>query len=242
MFESFFARPVTVVSAEHALPGRTSPLPDIPEHNVVTGTSMHAFPAGTEVIYLAMGCFWGVERIFWKLPGVITTAVGYAGGYTPNPTYEETCTGRTGHTETVLVAYDPTATTPIELLTVFWENHNPTTANQQGNDVGTQYRSAIYWTTEEQRNAALRTRAAFQHELDRADAGLATTEIRPFASTNNDNAPAPIDDPHDYPATGFDGPAGPFYYAEEYHQQYLHKNPAGYCNHGPNGFTCRVEN
>jgi peptide-methionine (S)-S-oxide reductase len=174
------------------------------------------WPEGTEVFYLAMGCFWGTERIFWQQPGVVTTAAGYMGGLTPNPTYEETCTGRTGHAETVLVAYDPQRTSPELLLKEFWENHDPTTANRQGNDVGTAYRSAIYWTTPEQELAAQATREAFQKVLDDNGFGPITTETRSAED------------------------AGPFYYAEDYHQQYLFKNPGGYCNHGFKGMTCPV--
>jgi len=161
-----------------------------------------------------MGCFWGAERIFWRLPGVVSTAVGYMGGYTPNPSYEETCTGRTGHTEAVLVAYDPTKTDAETLLKAFWENHDPTQGMRQGNDVGSQYRSAIYWTTPEQEAAAKATRDAFGQVLTANRYPEITTELRS------------ADD------------AGPFYYAEDYHQQYLDKNPGGYCNHGPNGMTC----
>jgi peptide-methionine (S)-S-oxide reductase len=157
-----------------------------------------------------------VERIFWKLPGVVTTAAGYMGGFTPNPTYEETCTGRTGHAETVLVAYDPARTSPELLLKAFWENHDPTQGNRQGNDIGTAYRSAIWWTTEGQENAARATFAAFQDVLTAAGRGEITTTL------------------------GSATDAGPFWYAEDYHQQYLHKNPGGYCNHGPNGLTCPV--
>ena len=199
------------------LPGRPTPLPDIPERHTVLGTSMHEpWPEGTEVMTVAMGCFWGAERIFWQLPGVVTTAAGYQGGSTPNPTYREVCSGRTGHTEAVLVAYDRRRTDPETLLRAFWENHDPTTANRQGNDIGTQYRSAIYWTTEEQERAALATRDAFAEVLAAAGHGPIVTELRPASE------------------------AGPFYYAEDYHQQYLHKNPGGYCNHGPNGYTCPV--
>lgn len=212
-----------MVSPHDALPGRDSALPGIPDRHDVLDAPLHPpFPAGTQVLYVAMGCFWGAERIFWKLPGVVSTAVGYTGGFTPNPTYEETCTGRTGHTEAVLIAYDPTRTDAEHLLKAFWENHDPTTANRQGNDVGTQYRSAIYYTTDEQRRAAEATRDAFQGELDARGFGQISTEIRPFE------------------AAGDDSGAGPFYYAEGYHQQYLHKNPGGYCNHGPNGLTCPV--
>jgi peptide-methionine (S)-S-oxide reductase len=207
----------TMVTPDEALPGRATRPYDVPETHAVLGTPLAGpWPEGTQVIYVAMGCFWGAERIFWQLPGVVTTAVGYMGGYTPNPTYEETCTSRTGHTEAVLVAYDPKQTSPDLLLKAFWENHDPTTANRQGNDVGTQYRSAIYWTTAEQEAAVRRTRQAFQAELDAHRLGAITTEVRPASE------------------------AGEFYYAEDYHQQYLHKNPGGYCNHGPNGLTCPI--
>ncbi len=201
---------------EDALPGRSTPHQVDPTH-VVLGTPIDGpFPEGSETIYVAMGCFWGVERIFWKQPGVITTAVGYMGGYTPNPTYEETCTGRTGHAEAVRVVYDPERTSPELLLKEFWENHDSTTANRQGNDVGTTYRSAIYWTTPDQERAAIATRDAFQKVLTDNGYGEITTEIRS------------ADD------------AGPFYIAEDYHQGHLAKNPGGYCNHGPNGMTCPV--
>ncbi len=211
---------VSMVSHDDALPGRSTPMSGVAQRHLVLDAPLDGpFPDGTQVLYVGMGCFWGAERIFWQLPGVISTAVGYTGGYTPNPTYEETCTGRTGHTEAVRIAYDPTVTDAAQLLKAFWEQHDPTTANRQGNDVGTQYRSAIYWTTPEQRDAAEATRALFQGELDARDFGQISTEIRPF-----------------------DGPdgAGPFYLAEDYHQQYLAKNPGGYCNHGPNGLTCQI--
>jgi peptide-methionine (S)-S-oxide reductase len=206
-----------MTTADTSLPGRSTPLPDLPDRHVVLGTSMLGpWPAGTEVLYVAVGCFWGAERIFWKLPGVVTTAVGYMGGYTPNATYEEVCSGRTGHTEAVLIAYDASLISPELLLKAFWENHDPTQGFRQGNDVGTQYRSAVYWTTAGQEAAARTTREAFQIVLKGNGFGDITTELRP--------------------AEG----AGPFYYAEGYHQQYLHKNPGGYCNHGPNGMTCPV--
>ena len=212
-----FGRRTSFVTREEALPGRhTRPYAVSPTH-VVLGTPLEGpWPAGSEVVYLAMGCFWGVERIFWRLPGVIVTAAGYMGGYTPNPTYEETCTGATAHAETVQVVYDPAVTSISALLKVFWENHDPTQGNRQGNDVGTAYRSAIYWTTPEQEAAALATQDAFQKVLRDHGFGAITTEIRSAAD------------------------AGPFYLAEDYHQGYLHKNPAGYCNHGPNGMTCPV--
>jgi peptide-methionine (S)-S-oxide reductase len=205
----------TMPTTDTALPGRRSrPFEIRPEHLVLHTPVEGPWPEGTEVFYLAMGCFWGTERIFWQQPGVVTTAAGYMGGLTPNPTYEETCTGRTGHAETVLVAYDPQRTSPELLLKEFWENHDPTTANRQGNDVGTAYRSAIYWTTPEQELAAQATREAFQKVLDDNGFGPITTETRSAED------------------------AGPFYYAEDYHQQYLFKNPGGYCNHGFKGMTC----
>jgi peptide-methionine (S)-S-oxide reductase len=215
----FRSTPKTV-TREQALAGRAEPLPGVPATHEVLGTPMQGpWPDGTQVLYVAMGCFWGTERIFWRIPGVVTTAAGYQGGFTPNPTYEEVCTGRTGHAEAVLVAYDQRAVTPEELLKAFWENHDSTTPNQQGNDLGTQYRSAIYWTTPEQEQAALATRDAFQQVLHEHGHSQITTEIRPVSGESG---------------------AGPFYYAEGYHQQYLHKNPNGYCNHGPNGMTCPV--
>ncbi|WP_145228136.1 peptide-methionine (S)-S-oxide reductase MsrA [Rudaeicoccus suwonensis] len=206
-----------MVSRDNALPGRPTPLPGIADSNVVLGSPMRGpWPDGTKVLYVAMGCFWGTERIMWRIPGVVTTAAGYMGGFTPNPTYDETCTGRTGHTETVLVAYDPQATSAELILKQFWENHDPTTANRQGNDIGTQYRSAIYWTDDEQAQAVASTSAAFQQVLHDNGFGDISTEMRPASEV------------------------GEFYYAEDYHQQYLHKNPGGYCNHGPNGMTCPV--
>lgn len=207
----------TMPTADDALPGRSTRPFTVPTTHEVLGTPLEGpWPDGTQVLYVAMGCFWGAERIFWQLPGVVTTAAGYTGGFTPNPTYEETCTGRTGHAEAVLVAYDPSRTSPELLLKAFWENHDPTTANRQGNDVGTAYRSAIFWTTPEQEAAAKATREAFQGELTRVGGGEITTQL---ASAEQ---------------------AGPFWYAEDYHQQYLHKNPNGYCNHGPNGLTCPI--
>ena len=200
-------------------PGQPEPLPHVPDQgmHLVLGTSMHGpWPEDTEVLYVAMGCFWGAERIFWQLPGVVSTAVGYQGGSTPAPSYEQVCTGITGHAEAVLVAYDPTRTDPELLLKAFWENHDPTTPNRQGNDIGTQYRSAIFWTTPEQEQAAHATRDAFEQVITAAGHGPVVTEIRPAKEV------------------------GEFYYAEDYHQQYLHKNPGGYCNHGPNGYTCPV--
>lgn len=197
--------------------GRDRPLPDIPETHAVLGTPLHgAWGEQTQVLYVAMGCFWGAERLFWTIPGVVTTAAGYMGGVTPNPTYQEVCTGRTGHAEAVLVAYDPTVVGPEELLRVFWENHDPTTMDRQGNDRGTQYRSALYWTTPEQERAVMATHDAFQQVLTDHGYGQITTELAPASAV------------------------GEFYYAEDSHQQYLHKHPWGYCNHGPNGLTCPV--
>jgi peptide-methionine (S)-S-oxide reductase len=207
----------TLTTADDALAGRNTPLPDILDrHEVLDSSMLGPWPDGTQVLYVAMGCFWGAERIFWKLPGVLTTAAGYMGGYTPNPTYEEVCSGRTGHTETVLIAYDESVISAELLLKAFWENHDPTQGFRQGNDLGTQYRSAIFWSSPVQQAAAQATREAFQVVLTGNGFGDITTEMRPASE------------------------AGPFFYAEGYHQQYLHKNPGGYCNHGPNGMTCPV--
>jgi peptide-methionine (S)-S-oxide reductase len=198
---------------EHlALPGRAEPIPS-PDTHFVTGRPIKPpFPDGTETAVFALGCFWGAERRFWQVPGVWATAVGYSGGFTPNPTYEEVCTGRTGHAEVVLLAYDPAAVSYTDLLGVFWEAHDPTQGMRQGADVGTQYRSAIYTTSPTQAVLAERSRAAYQEALRAAGHGDITTEIRP---------------------------AGPFYYAEGYHQQYLAKNPQGYCGLGGTGVPCR---
>ncbi len=207
----------TMPTRDDAMQGRDHRIFPVPSTHAVLGTPLEGpWPDGTEVLYVAMGCFWGVERIFWKIPGVVTTAAGYMGGFTKNPTYDETCTGRTGHAEAVLVAYDPSVTSPELLLKAFWENHDPTQGNRQGNDVGTAYRSAIFWTTPGQEAAARATREAFQGVLTGARRGEITTTV---ASAKD---------------------AGPFWYAEDYHQQYLFKNPNGYCNHGPNGLTCPV--
>jgi peptide-methionine (S)-S-oxide reductase len=212
-----FGRTTTPVTAETALAGHPQRTYPVPATHAVLKTPLEGpWPDGTEVLYVAMGCFWGAERIFWRLPGVVTTAAGYMGGFSPNPTYEETCTGRTGHTEAVLVAYDPARTSPELLLKEFWENHDPTTPNRQGNDVGTQYRSAVYWTTPQQEAAVRATAETFGAELTRHRLGPVSTELRPASE------------------------AGAFYYAEAYHQQYLFTNPNGYCNHGPNGLTCQV--
>jgi peptide-methionine (S)-S-oxide reductase len=208
-----FTKPSRMVSPEDALPGRDERMV-VPARHEVLGTPLEPpFPAGLEQAVFGLGCFWGAERVFWRAPGVYTTAVGYAGGYTPNPTYQEVCTGRTGHTEAVLVVFDPEKTSYEELLRLFWENHDPTQGMRQGNDAGTQYRSAAYWTSDEQRRAAEESRAAYQGRLAEAGYGEITTEI---------------------------AEAGPFYYAEPYHQQYLQKNPNGYCGLGGTGVSCPV--
>ena len=200
-------------AAGDALPGRAGAMP-VTESHLVLGTSLEPpFPDGIETAVFAMGCFWGAERIFLNLPGVHTTAVGYAGGITPNPTYEEACSGRTGHAEAVLVAYDPERISYDELLRVFWEGHDPTQGMRQGNDVGTQYRSAAYWSTDAQRAALEASRDRYAAALAGAGCGQITTEI---------------------------AEAGPFYYAEPYHQQYLARNPSGYCGIGGTGVTFPV--
>ena len=208
---SFFRKTADVIDRERALPGRETPMPVTATHFVNGNPIVPPFPDGLETAVFGLGCFWGAERIFWKTPGVYSTAVGYAGGVTPNPTYEETCSGRTGHTEAVLVVYDPAVVTFDDLLKKFWEGHNPTQGMRQGNDVGTQYRSVIYTTSQPQLESALASKARYQAELDRSGYGEITTEI---------------------------GEAGPFYYAEGYHQQYLGKNPNGYCGLGGTGVSC----
>ena|ERR1700722_20755278 len=208
-----FTRKPNIVDAESALPGRDTPIP-VPERHEVLGTPLTGpFPEGVETAIFGMGCFWGAERIFWQTPGVYTTAVGYAGGYTPNPTYEEVCSGRTGHTEAVLVAFELASVSYEDILRLFWEGHDPTQGMRQGNDVGTQYRSAILWHGDAQRKAAEASRDAYQATLTQAGYGEITTEIVE---------------------------AGPFYYAEDYHQQYLAKNPNGYCGLGGTGVSCPV--
>jgi len=198
---------------EEALPGRDTPMP-VPERHTVLGTPLRGpWPTGYQVAIFGMGCFWGAERLFWKVPGVYSTSVGYAGGITPNPTYEETCSGMTGHTEAVQVVYDPAKVSYGQLLKVFWENHDPTQGMRQGNDIGTQYRSAIYATTDEQLAEAQASRDAFAPVVAKSGYGEITTEI---------------------------AKAGEFYYAEDYHQQYLDKNPRGYCGIGPNGMSCPI--
>jgi peptide-methionine (S)-S-oxide reductase len=208
-----FADKTRLVAPERALPGRDVAMPVPARHAVLGNPIAPPFPAGLERAVFALGCFWGAERLFWQAEGVWTTAVGYAGGYTPNPTYEEVCSGSTGHTEAVLVVFDPSQTGYDELLRIFWEGHDPTQGMRQGNDVGTQYRSAIYWESEAQRDAALASRTSFEERLRDAGYGDISTEI---------------------------APAGPFFYAEDYHQQYLAKNPNGYCGLGGTGVSCPV--
>jgi peptide-methionine (S)-S-oxide reductase len=204
-----------MIAPEEALPGRQEPLA-VPARHEVLGTPLRPpYPAGTQVAEFALGCFWGAERQFWRTPGVVSTAVGYEGGYTPNPTYEEVCSGRTGHAEAVRVVFDPAKVSYGELLKLFWESHNPTQGMRQGNDVGTQYRSVIFYKSDEQRSAAEESRAAYQENLSDAGYGEISTQIVP---------------------------AGEFYFAEDYHQQYLadSKNPYGYCPDHGTGVSCPI--
>jgi peptide-methionine (S)-S-oxide reductase len=206
----FTKKHTSMVDADSALPGRETEMP-VPARHEVLGTPLQGpFPSDVETAVFGMGCFWGAERIFWQAPGIYTTAVGYAGGFTPNPSYEEVCSGRTGHTEAVLVAFDTAATSYEELLKLFWEGHDPTQGMRQGNDTGSQYRSAIYWQNESQQVSAEASREAYQQMLTGAGHGEITTEL---------------------------AQAGPFYYAEDYHQQYLAKNPSGYCGLGGTGVS-----
>ncbi len=208
-----FRTKTSLPTREDALPGRDARMP-VPASHHVLGTPLEPpFPEDTETAVFGMGCFWGAERGFWETPGVFTTAVGYAGGFTPNPTYKEVCSGRTGHTEVVLVVYRPAEVAYEDLLRVFWEGHDPTQGMRQGNDVGTQYRSAVYTTSDAQREAALASRDRYAERLREAGYGEITTKIEP---------------------------AGEFFYAEDYHQQYLSKNPNGYCGIGGTGVTCPV--
>ena len=208
-----FREKTKMIEPDRALPGRETAMP-VPARHDVLGTPLQPpFPDGLEALVVGMGCFWGAERLFWQLPGVYTTAVGYAGGSTPNPTYEEVCSGSTGHTEVVLVVYDPAKISYDALLKIFWESHDPTQGMRQGNDVGTQYRSAIYTYSPEQHRAAEASRERYQQQLASAGYGPITTEIR-------------------------DAPE--FYFAEDYHQQYLAKNPFGYCGLGSTGVSCPV--
>lgn len=202
-----------MVSPDDALPGRSGAIPTAATHHVFGKPLIADVPEGMEQAMFGMGCFWGVERMFWKLDGVQSTMVGYAGGYTPNPTYEEVCTGKTGHNEVVRVVYDPARISYDQLLQVFWEGHDPTQGMRQGNDRGTQYRSGIYTYSDAQKAAAEASREAFAPRLSQAGYGAITTEI--------------VDAP-------------PFYFAEDYHQQYLSKNPAGYCGIGGTGVTCPI--
>ena len=209
----FSKKPLAIPSKADALPGRAEPMPVPDAHFVNTNCLSAPFPDGLQRAIFGMGCFWGAERKFWQLRGVYSTAVGYAGGPTPNPSYREVCTGMTGHNEVVLVVFDPKVISYDDLLKVFWENHDPTQGMRQGNDAGTQYRSGIYYVDEDQRRAAERSRDAFQKQLTAAGYGAITTEILP---------------------------APEFYYAEDYHQQYLAKNPDGYCGLGGTGVTCPI--
>jgi peptide-methionine (S)-S-oxide reductase len=208
-----FSKPTSMVTPEDALPGRDEPMPVPAQHEVLGTPIAPPFPDGLEVAVFGLGCFWGAERVFWRAPGVYTTAAGYAGGYTANPTYEEVCSGRTGHTEAVLVVFDPKETSYEEIVRLFWESHDPTQGMRQGNDVGTQYRSAIFATSDAQLDVAEASRALYQAELAKAGLGEISTEI---------------------------APAGEFFYAEPYHQQYLAKVPNGYCGLGGTGVACPV--
>lgn len=209
----FFSKPKGLPTAAEALPGRPQPIPTTDTH-YVSGRKLHGpYPEGLETAEFAMGCFWGVERIFWNIPGVHVTAVGYSGGVTPNPTYEEACSGHTGHAESVLVVFDPAVVSYEALLKVFWEGHDPTQGMRQGGDRGTQYRSAIYTHSPAQAAAAAASKATYEAALKARGYGEVTTEIKP---------------------------AGPFYFAEGYHQQYLAKNPGGYCGIGGTGVTCPI--
>jgi peptide-methionine (S)-S-oxide reductase len=205
----------TMVTAEEALPGRSATMPVPDHHEVLGGPLRPPYPAGTEVAEFALGCFWGAEKMFWQIPGVVTTAVGYEGGFTPNPTYEEVCSGRTGHAESVRVVFDPAKVSYTDLLKAFWESHNPTQGMRQGNDVGSQYRSVIFYNSPAQKAAAEESRTAYQKKLSEAGYGEITTEIVP---------------------------AGEFYFAEDYHQQYLssNKNPHGYCPDHGTGVSCPI--
>ena len=210
----FFTRPkARMISAAEALPGRPEPLPTAERHHVNGRPLKGPYPAGMETAIFALGCYWGAERKFWQAPGVWVTAVGNAGGFSANPTYEEVCAGLTGHAESVLVVFDPAQLAYTDLLRLFFESHDPTQGLRQGNDVGSQYRSAIYWTTPGQRDAALAAKAAYEEALMAKGYGPITTEI---------------------------AEAGPFYFAEAYHQQYLAKNPNGYCGLGGTGVSCPI--
>ena len=203
-----------MISPSQALPGRTDQTMPVPAEHFELGTPLVGpWPENTGTLVVGMGCFWGAERKFWQAPGVYSSSVGYAGGYTPNPTYEEVCSGLTGHTEVVLVVFDASNVSVNDMLRVFWENHDPTQGMRQGNDIGTQYRSGVYYTSDEQRDIAVATRDAYQEQLTKGGYGTITTEIAPLTH---------------------------FYYAEPYHQQYLGKNPNGYCGIGGTGVSCPV--
>lgn len=208
---SLFSKPMSLPAPGAALPGRQVPLAIAPDHYLSGQPLKGPYPEGMETVYFGLGCFWGAERLFWRVEGVHVTAVGYQGGLTPNPTYEEVCSGRTGHTEAVLVVFDPERVTLSQLLKTFWEAHDPTQGMRQGNDVGTQYRSAIYTTTPDQAALVEQSRDAYAAQLRAAGRGTITTEI---------------------------APAGPFYFAETYHQQYLAKTPDGYCGLKGTGVVC----
>ena len=209
----FGFRKTQMVTADEALAGRPTAMPVPGRHEVLGGPLRPPYPAGTEVAEFALGCFWGAERRFWQTPGVVSTAVGYEGGFTPNPAYEEVCSGRTGHAEAVRVVFDPARVTYQDLLRVFWESHDPTQGMRQGNDIGTQYRSVIFFASPAQQSAAEESLAAYQKNLSEAGYGEITTEVVP---------------------------AGEFYFAEDYHQQYLHKVPDGYCPDHGTGVSCPV--
>jgi len=209
----FGFRKTKMVTADEALPGRPDPMP-VPQRHAVLGAPLRPpYPGGTDVAEFALGCFWGAEKLFWRIPGVVTTAVGYEGGHTPNPTYEEVCTGRTGHAEAVRVVFDPSKISYAQLLRAFWEAHNPTQGMRQGNDVGTQYRSVVFYRSAKQKMEAEESLAAYAKRLEEAGYGGITTEIIP---------------------------ATEFYFAEDYHQQYLYKVPDGYCPDHSTGVTCAV--
>jgi len=208
-----FGRPTTLPDAADALPGRDQAIPTAETHHVNGSSIKPPYPEGSEVATFGMGCFWGAEKLFWQTPGVVSTSAGYAGGFTPNPTYEEVCSGKTGHAEVVQIVFDPTRVTYEEVLKLFWENHDPTQGMRQGNDRGTQYRSIIFTHTDAQRAAAAASREMYQSELSKAGFGAITTDI----------ADAPT-----------------YYFAEDYHQQYLSKNPAGYCPDHSTGVACPI--
>jgi peptide-methionine (S)-S-oxide reductase len=211
--QMFSPRKIHMPTAETALPGRSNTIPTAPKHFITGEPLKGPFPEGAQTAMFGMGCFWGVERKFWQAPGVLGTAAGYAGGFTPNATYEEICSGATGHNEVVLVHFDPAKISYEQLLKLFWENHDPTQGMRQGNDMGTQYRSGVYWFNDAQRAAAEKSRNAYAQALKKSGYGEITTEILP---------------------------APEFYYAEAYHQQYLAKNPRGYCSVGGTGVSCPV--